>query len=310
MNAKYIILFNPQAGNKSAKQEVYKLDDVLANNDLNYVEMTPDFDYKSFMNKVAADERVVLCGGDGTINRFINEVDESDLKKPVFYFPLGSGNDFNRDIHGKPDTILININNYIENLPFVTINGKSQKFINGIGYGIDGWCCEMGDKIRAKDSTKPINYTSIAIKGALFQYKKTNATVIVDGKEYHYKDVFLASTMKGRFYGGGMMAAPDQDRNDPEHKVNNARRSAVGGKLGFLIINNDIHHAIKVRSDIAIEILYDTHNLDRLQGSDGIQINWIGLPCRIIDLNRVQIITRIPAVDAQRLHFPFWIDQT
>ena len=43
--------------------------------------------------------------------------------------------------------------------------------------------------------------------------------VIVDGKEYHYKDVFLASTMKGRFYGGGMMAAPDQDRNDPEHKV-------------------------------------------------------------------------------------------
>ena len=219
MNAKYIILFNPQAGNKSAKQEVYKLDDILANNDLNYVEMTPDFDYKSFMNKVAADERVVLCGGDGTINRFINEVDESDLKKPVFYFPLGSGNDFNRDIHGKPDTILININNYIQNLPVVTINGKSQKFINGIGYGIDGWCCEMGDKIRAKDSTKPINYTAIAIKGALFQYKKTNATVIVDGKEYHYKDVFLASTMKGRFYGGGMMAAPDQDRNDPEHKV-------------------------------------------------------------------------------------------
>ena len=219
MNAKYIILFNPQAGNKSAKQEVYKLDDILANNDLNYVEMTPDFDYKSFMNKVAADERVVLCGGDGTINRFINEVDESDLKKPVFYFPLGSGNDFNRDIHGKPDKILINLNNYLNNLPIVTINGKSQKFINGIGYGIDVWCCEMGDKLRAKDSTKPINYTAIAIKGALFQYKKTNATVVVDGKEYHYKDVFLASTMKGRFYGGGMMAAPAQDRNDPEHKV-------------------------------------------------------------------------------------------
>ena len=219
MNAKYIILFNPQSGNKSAKTNVYELDEILANNDLNYVEMTPDFDYKSFMHKVGADERVVLCGGDGTINRFINEVDEEDLKKPVFYFPLGSGNDFNRDVHGKADKVLINLNNYISNLPVVTINGKSQKFINGIGYGIDGWCCEMGDKIRAKDSTKPINYTSIAVKGALFQYKKTNATVVVDGKEYHYKDVFLASTMKGRFYGGGMMAAPNQDRNDPEHKV-------------------------------------------------------------------------------------------
>ena len=25
--------------------------------------------------------------------------------------------------------------------------------------------------------------------------------------------------MKGRFYGGGMMAAPDQDRNNPDHTV-------------------------------------------------------------------------------------------
>jgi len=219
MNAKYIILYNPLAGNGSAKEAVYKLDEVLTNNDLNYVKMTPDFDYKGFMKKVAADERVVLCGGDGTINRFVNEVDQEDLSKPVFYYPLGSGNDFNRDIHGKADEILINLNNYINNLPVVTINGTSKKFINGVGYGIDGWCCEVADKLRAKDSTKPINYTSIAVKGALYQYKKTNATITVDGKEYHYKDVFLASTMKGRFYGGGMMAAPAQDRNNPDGKV-------------------------------------------------------------------------------------------
>ena len=103
MNAKYIILYNPESGNKSAKSKVYDLDDILTNNDLEYVEMTPDFDYKTFMNKVKADERVVLCGGDGTVNRFVNEVDEADLSKPVFYFPLGSGNDFNRDVHGKLD---------------------------------------------------------------------------------------------------------------------------------------------------------------------------------------------------------------
>ena len=219
MNAKYIILYNPLSGNKSAKQEVYKLDDILTNNELEYVEMTPDFDYKSFMKKVRSDERVVLCGGDGTIHRFINEVDEEDLSKPVFYFPLGSGNDFNRDVHGKLDNTLINLNNYMNNLPLATVKGKTMKFINNVSFGIDGWCCEVADKIREKESTKPINYTAIAIKGALFQYKKTNATVIVDGKEYHYKDVFLASTTKGRFYGGGMMATPDQDRNDPEHKV-------------------------------------------------------------------------------------------
>ncbi|MBO7583372.1 MAG: hypothetical protein J6T20_06245 [Treponema sp.] len=215
MNAKYLILFNPQSGNRSAKRNVYQLDEILANNELNYVEMSNVFNYKSFMHDVRDDERVVLCGGDGTINRFINEVDESDLRKPVFYFPLGSGNDFNRDIHGKADTVLINLNNYINNLPLVTINGKTRKFINGVGYGIDGWCCEVGDKIRAKNSEKPINYTPIAIKGALYQYKKTNAKLTVDGKEYNFKNVYLCATMKGRFYGGGMMACPDQDRANP-----------------------------------------------------------------------------------------------
>ncbi len=137
MNAKYIILYNPLSGNKSAKQEVYKLDDILTNNELEYVEMTPDFDYKSFMKKVRSDERVVLCGGDGTIHRFINEVDEEDLSKPVFYFPLGSGNDFNRDVHGKLDNTLINLNNYMNNLPLATVNGKTMKFINNVSYGID-----------------------------------------------------------------------------------------------------------------------------------------------------------------------------
>ena len=177
MNAKYLILYNPLSGNKSAKEKVYQLDDILANNDLKYVEMTPDFDYKKFMHDVKADERVVLCGGDGTVNRFVNEVDEEDLSKPTFYFPLGSGNDFNRDVHGKLDNTLINLNNYMSNLPVVTVKGKSTKFINGVGYGIDGWCCEVGDKLRAKDSSKPINYILVKIfdamlsRGSFLEYR-------------------------------------------------------------------------------------------------------------------------------------------
>ena len=46
-----------------------------------------------------------------------------------------------------------------------------RRFINGIGFGIDGYCCEVGDQLKAK-SDKPVNYASIAIKGLLFHYKK------------------------------------------------------------------------------------------------------------------------------------------
>ena len=104
----------------------------------------------------------------------------------------------------------------------MTVNGKTFRFINGIGYGIDGYCCEVGDKLRG-EGKKDINYASIAIKGLLFHYKPTNAVVTVDGVKHEYKKVWLAPTMNGRFYGGGMMPTPDQVRN--------------GGKLSTMLFH-------------------------------------------------------------------------
>lgn len=93
----------------------------------------------------------------------------------------------------------------------VTVNGKTYRFLNGIGYGIDGYCCEVGDKLR-ETTEGNINYTAIAIKGLLFHYKPTDATVTVDGVKHKFKRVWLAPTMNGKFYGGGMMPTPNQDR--------------------------------------------------------------------------------------------------
>ena len=59
----------------------------------------------------------------------------------------------------------------------------------------------------------------LAVKALLFQYKPCNATVNVDGKEYNFKNVWLATTMKGRFFGGGMKIAPNQDRFDKDNKL-------------------------------------------------------------------------------------------
>ena len=93
----------------------------------------------------------------------------------------------------------------------VEVDGNTYRFVNGVGYGIDGYCCEEGDRLKAK-SDKPVNYTAIAIKGLLFFFHPTNARVTVDGVTHEYKKVWIAPTMNGRYYGGGMMAAPDQDR--------------------------------------------------------------------------------------------------
>ncbi len=47
----------------------------------------------------------------------------------------------------------------------------------------------------------------------LFHYKPTNATITVDGKKHTYNKVWLAPTMKGRYYGGGMISTPKQRRD-------------------------------------------------------------------------------------------------
>jgi diacylglycerol kinase family enzyme len=163
------------------------------------------------------DVSIVICGGDGTLNRFVNDVSDVEIKSSIYFYPCGSGNDFHREIKTDADEPIC-IDKYIKDLPVCTVNGKEFKFINGIGYGIDGYCCEVGDKLRL-ESSKPINYTSIAIKGLLFHYKPTNATVIVDGVEHTFKKVWIAPTMKGWYYGGGINPAPAQDRKDPDGKV-------------------------------------------------------------------------------------------
>jgi len=168
-------------------------------------------DYPSFFKKLKKEDEVVLVGGDGTINYFINAMEGHKISNNVYLYANGSGDDFLRDV-GYSKGELVPLNKYLDNLPTVKVNGLEKKFINGIGYGIDGYCCEEADNIKAKTPNKKIDYTAIAIKGLLFFYKPTHAKVTVDGVSHEFDNVWIAATMKGRYYGGGMMVAPQQDR--------------------------------------------------------------------------------------------------
>lgn len=208
---KYIVLYNPYAGNKTAEKESRTLIDTLSDKTVEYVNMTEITDYKTFFDTLSSDVSIVIAGGDGTLNRFVNEAGELP-ENDILYFPAGSGNDFMHDLEKKKGCQPFSIKKHLQKLPQVSINGKTYKFINGVGYGIDGYCCEEGDNIREK-TKKAVNYTMVAIKGLLFKYKPTSAKINVDGKEYGFKNVWMIPTMNGRFYGGGMMATPMQDRN-------------------------------------------------------------------------------------------------
>ena len=209
----YHILYNPLSGNGDGTNRVNELKSVLTDGELQFRDVREVEDIREYLNDFLPDDALILAGGDGTINHFVNDTYGISYPKQLYYYPTGSGNDFLRDV--KTDSRgLVDLLPYIVDLPVVTVKGKSYRFVNGIGYGIDGYCCEVGDEIR-RTSDKPINYTAIAIKGLLFKYRTTSATVTVDGKTYDFKKVWLAPTMNGRYYGGGMMIAPDQDRLNP-----------------------------------------------------------------------------------------------
>lgn len=211
---KYRVLYNQLAGNKTAETRAKAIADFYPGDEVEYIPMASIGDYKALFLSYPED-RFILCGGDGTLNRFVNSIAQEDIPDPIYYYAGGSGNDFWKDIGQKDGDAPVNIHKYLMDLPEVTINGKTSKFINGIGYGIDGYCCEEGDKVREK-TTKPVNYTAIAIKGLLYDYKPANAVITVDGVERKFKKAWLAPTMNGRYIGGGMMVTPLQNRLNPE----------------------------------------------------------------------------------------------
>lgn len=212
---RYYVLYNPLAGNRTCTKSIESLD--LPKTDTYFCDVTEICDYGEFLAQLNYEDVLVICGGDGTLNHFVNSTDGISIKNDILYFAAGSGNDFLHDLE-LPTDKLHKINSYLTNLPKVEIKGETYRFLNGIGFGLDGYCCEEGNRKR-QDSNKPINYTPIAIKGLIYAFKPVNATVWVDGKEYTYSRVWMVPTMKGRFFGGGMKVAPDQNRTSKNSEV-------------------------------------------------------------------------------------------
>lgn len=261
MNKKYII-YNSRAGNGECKKDAELLEAVFDETEL--IEVQKITNYRAFFNGLDESDDVVICGGDGTLNHFVNAVQEIDIKNDIYYYAIGSGNDFARDIgKEKGSNPTYRINRYIKNLPAVTVNGENHLFLNGVGFGIDGYCCEAGDRLREKGrqsgKEKTINYTKIAIKGLLFHYKPVNAMITVDGKQYTFQKVWLAPTMNGRYYGGGMMPTPDQERLGKKNKVTLMVMYGTG-KLRSLLIFPSIFKGTHIRHTKSVAIL-SGHNI-------------------------------------------------
>ncbi len=206
------ILYNPKSNSEHNDLNIIPGKEELERRGAKQISLLDiDADPRAFYETLTDADKLYICGGDGTLHYFANNTRGLSFPCPVHVIRSGTGNDFLNDIGQTKADELYDVREHIENLPEVEIDGERRLFINGVGMGIDGAVCDGVEQYK-KRTGKKANYTAIALKLLAYKYKRPSATVIVDGVEHKYTDVWMASAMHGRFFGGGMMIAPTQDR--------------------------------------------------------------------------------------------------
>ena len=172
-------------------------------------------------------KRIVVAGGDGTINEVVNGL-PSGAKVMLGFLPTGSSNDLARGL-GIPGDPLKAFERCLSPRYFEKIDTGYTGFGNdaekGIHFavsssiGYDAQICHKALTSRLKKFLNRIGKGRLVyyITGIfmIFRCPHTAAEVIIDGKrKLTYKKLIFASAMNTRYEGGGMPMGPDADPTD------------------------------------------------------------------------------------------------
>lgn len=153
--------------------------------------------------------KVYAIGGDGTLNEVVNGLIGKDIELGII--PAGSGNDFVKTYLGevKPKDILIKtIEGTSKEVDIGYINNRYFMNISSIGF--DAHVANNAKNYKENILISgPMSYIFGAIE-ALIKFKSQRLKFIIDDVEYS-EDMFLIAVANGRYYGGGIVLAPDAE---------------------------------------------------------------------------------------------------
>lgn len=204
-----IILYNPLSSKGKNIKIAEKLEKKTINKgvEVKIVNLLEIDNVEKFLNGYNAQDRMILIGGDGTLNRVVNQISGIEIKPQVFMYKAGTGNDFMRSVKAKNK--LVDIKPYLKNLPTLKVNGKTELFLNGTGVGLDGLVCYNVN--RSKEAKSKSNYFKNAFK-SFMSYEPGSAMIEIDGKSFEENKVWFVTAMNAPYFGGGMKLAPKMKR--------------------------------------------------------------------------------------------------
>ncbi len=208
-----ILLYNPLSRNGKNPNFISKIVKQLEKEDRqvrteNVLEVG---EVDDFIKSLNTDDRIILVGGDGTLNRLVNTIHGKKFVQDLDMYQAGTGNDFIRSLHTSDK--VVSIKPFIERVPSIRFNDQKRLFLNGSGIGLDGFIVRLVNSEKGKKNR--FNYFKNTLKGFVL-FKRMNISFKVDGKSYKENKVWLASVMNAPYFGGGMMIAPEAKRSENE----------------------------------------------------------------------------------------------
>lgn len=153
---------------------------------------------------------VLLLGGDGTVNHFINAF--PDCLLPIGLIPAGSGNDLAAGLKLPPD---------LPHQLAMATSGQSRSidagrcndrlFINGVGIGFDGEAAKMVRSVRWLRGH--LKYLYVVLRKIL-TYRESIMHILNGDVLVRLQPTLMVSIANGYRYGGGFKVAPLADLTD------------------------------------------------------------------------------------------------
>ena len=159
------VIINPVSGKGKVKKQLPNVLKILRSNGIedNAIFISPKpGDINKHVSKLPNDTKLMVVGGDGTFNEIVNGL-RSDQTITLLPIPLGSGNDFARELgfplnYDYQRLIVKYINNHYET-KFVDIGElhlhledskkiENVKFLTNCGIGFDAKVAVFGQKIK------------------------------------------------------------------------------------------------------------------------------------------------------------------
>ncbi len=169
--------------------------------------------------------RIVILVGDGTMDEALQGID--DLSRVALgYIPIGSGNDFTRDMPIPRDPLKA-LKRILEAAETTAVDigtttyedGASHRFIVSSGIGFDAAVCEETNRSEMKGFLNKIGlgkltYLGIALK-QLFASRAVSCQIrIDDGEPISIQKILFVAFMNHMYEGGGFKFAPQADYRD------------------------------------------------------------------------------------------------